>query len=88
MIFQFCIKSGDNFNLFKTTIISLRDSIILRTVTTTIDSLRRYIIVCKYLRDSRDAIFFAHIYSVTAVPVDVTIVLAEDKMWEQYPYCN
>ena len=60
MIFQFCIKSGDNFNLFKTTIISLRDSIILRTVATTIDSLRRYTIVYKQLRDSRDAVS-AHI---------------------------
>ena len=60
----------------------------MRTVAATIERLRGYISVYKYLRDGRDAIFFAHIYSATAVPVSATIVLAEDKMWEQYPYCK
>ena len=32
--------------------------------------------------------FITHQYAATAVPVIVTIVLAEDKMWEQYPYCK
>jgi hypothetical protein len=58
----------------------------MRTFVATIERLRGYISVCKHLRDGKDIIYCVQQYVATAVPVGMTIVLAENKMWEQYPF--
>ena len=60
----------------------------MRTVATTIERLRGYISVCKHLRDGRDIIYCVQQYVATAVPVVLIYLSAENKMWEQYPYCK
>jgi len=57
----------------------------MRTFVTTIERLRGYISVCKHLRD---IIYCVQQYVATAVPVVLIYLSAENKMWEQYPYCK
>ena len=60
----------------------------MRTFVTTIERLRGYISVCKHLRDGRDIIYCVQQYVATAVPVVLIYLSAENKMWEQYPFCK